>query len=1337
MVDNLKLSFDRAYLSNTLDDPLIDLGPQTYDLILGHNYYNITNQSIFLNSDGAEFNRLNGYIPAFGLRDASTDDKIYFLTKSYSLTDDVHIKGQSDIKDFANLQIKYRDATEPNHFIALLSGEISGVSNYSQDIIGADLIVFAEERNASNSGKLNLFQMGDTAWSEQSLVSSPYTTSSPEQSVDNEGRATFIKDFDFSSVEHNFGDLTQDISFYRFDLGDSVRTDERLSFALLPEVDNSEKFFLHSSEETEDRADLAPKVLVTIATSTPVMAVADQLSVLEAKSSILTPVNIFMNDQGLGQNFDYEISTINGIAWEDLPVSDHQTFKAHGNFKQVDGDYGSIYLQQNGRIFYESNNDDLTSNVSDIFTYTFFDGGIESTVGQISVNIEPANQAPEIVVSPKNLFGDVEENDVAANFQVFDADSDALYVGWNNEGVPTDASGSAIYAIDAINNQIILTQAGAQFANFNGYLPEISLVLVDDAEFDQGSTVGSATPHIVVGTAYFVDQTNGVDTNSGVAVENAFASINAANSVVQPGDTVFIVGDYARDDYDPAFQLSSNIDLMDPYVWNSQSTVLIKGVHGTEDTPITYRGWDNTSKIIAQGTAGIQVRDSSYVNVEQLEVVGLVEQMGDSAKKLQFAYRMDVNENNGYNRDDYRYLSDSEGNVFDLYIGSTFDEYDDVAYDYFYRVPPDSSAEFVKLNFSDPDADPLIQNLDDERPALTSTRGILIKNSQYINVDENHVHHIPGTGIRVAGSEYVSVVGNEVNDTTRASSQGTQALVVSDATHLIDVADDLSNIYKIIIARNEVHHNFNEVYSWVGNKTFITPHLDEGNGVSPQWLTDDTWIADDATGLVLLAENVTYLNGLSGVNNHAGDRVVIANNTGWLNSYYGVILGTSESGTAGGIQTEADQKNGVEYGDDIWFFNNLAVANSDHNGGNHYAIRINAESPRVVTDAATGRIGEAINYIGGTNVGLDYQDREIKLDASALDVLLSADVEFSVDQLFVDPANFDFRLTSDSPLLNLGTDLSQVLPGNLSSIDGGTLWYSNEYQIGATSVEVIPDQLRAVQTDDIPLNYIYQTNLSDNLLGTINPDSIVAGEGADLVQAEAGNDTITLQSSDTWSSFYRAWNVETNDRQALDGKTKYSTVIDAGDDADTLILSDSSAGDAFFLHDSYSGLHNSLTAIDDGFGRTTVARALNLETIKAGDGNDIIDLTSPTFDMGGIALTLEGEAGDDILWAAEGDDTLNGGAGNDVLFGGEGNDTLIGGTDADVFEFVSSTNAQTDTISDYSSDDKLKFYLASGQSELDQSNISNGNLVWNNLTIDLAGMDVTSLDQLSIVYEYI
>ena len=49
------------------------------------------------------------------------------------------------------------------------------------------------------------------------------------------------------------------------------------------------------------------------------------------------------------------------------------------------------------------------------------------------------------------------------------------------------------------------------------------------------------------------------------------------------------------------------------------------------------------------------------------------------------------------------------------------------------------------------------------------------------------------------------------------------------------------------------------------------------------------------------------------------------------------------------------------------------------------------------------------------------------------------------------------------------------------------------------------------------------------------------------------------------------------------------------------------------------------------------------------DGNDVIDLTSTTFDMAGVGVTLNGEKGNDIIWAAEGDNTLNGGEGNDVF----------------------------------------------------------------------------------------
>ena len=209
------------------------------------------------------------------------------------------------------------------------------------------------------------------------------------------------------------------------------------------------------------------------------------------------------------------------------------------------------------------------------------------------------------------------------------------------------------------------------------------------------------------------------------------------------------------------------------------------------------------------------------------------------------------------------------------------------------------------------------------------------------------------------------------------------------------------------------------------------------------------------------------------------------------------------------------------------------------------------------------------------------------------------------------------------------------------------------------------------------------------------------------------------------------------ERLSLAGKTKFSSVIDGEEDADTLNLTDSIAGNAFFLHSSYSGLHDSLSAVDDGMGRTTVASAISLETINAGDGDDVIDLTSPTFDMGGIGMTINGEAGNDTIWAAEGDDELYGGDDDDILFGGEGNDILTGGSGADIFEFKSSNTAQTDSITDYTAEDTLKFYLQAGESELSSANLSGSNLSWGNLTIDFGDTSITSFDDLNIAYDYI
>ena len=202
---------------------------------------------------------------------------------------------------------------------------------------------------------------------------------------------------------------------------------------------------------------------------------------------------------------------------------------------------------------------------------------------------------------------------------------------------------------------------------------------------------------------------------------------------------------------------------------------------------------------------------------------------------------------------------------------------------------------------------------------------------------------------------------------------------------------------------------------------------------------------------------------------------------------------------------------------------------------------------------------------------------------------------------------------------------------------------------------------------------ILGSDIDEVTFGSESADYIKTGVGADLISAGAGADIINLSSDANYKGLF-AHNVNTDTYLSLIGKSKYP-VIDGEEDADTIILMDNSDGDAFFLHDAYSDLHESVSTTSDDKGMQTAARVISVETILAGDGNDIIDLTSDTFDMGGTNITLKGEAGDDVLWAAEGNDTLDGGIGDDTLFGGDGNDTLTGGDGADIFEFVNSTSA--------------------------------------------------------------
>ncbi len=183
-----------------------------------------------------------------------------------------------------------------------------------------------------------------------------------------------------------------------------------------------------------------------------------------------------------------------------------------------------------------------------------------------------------------------------------------------------------------------------------------------------------------------------------------------------------------------------------------------------------------------------------------------------------------------------------------------------------------------------------------------------------------------------------------------------------------------------------------------------------------------------------------------------------------------------------------------------------------------------------------------------------------------------------------------------------------------------------------------------------------------------------------LIQPEAnGDDDIFFaRKFDTWNGFYRArhfglyngWE-GTGETAQLNGKNRIADIFLGSTDPNLLSLTDDANGDALFVDDIFTELPGSLSEQQ--------ARLAQINEIRAGAGDDIVDLTSQKFEYVGGGVTVRGGLGDDVIWANKGDNTLFGDAGddrvvgangNDVIVGGMGNDSMHGGGGEDIFAFV-------------------------------------------------------------------
>lgn len=472
--------------------------------------------------------------------------------------------------------------------------------------------------------------------------------------------------------------------------------------------------------------------------------------------------------------------------------------------------------------------------------------------------------------------------------------------------------------------------------------------------------------HTLGQTTYFVDQTNGDNSSNGTSTSTAFETVAFASSILSPGDTLLIIGEYRNPSFNESFTYTNEHD---PHLWHGENSLQLNNLHGSAGNYITIRAYDTNTLLKGDGSNIFRVTNCSYLRIEDFTIEGQVESIPIStANALQFVY---IDENAVINPN-YPTASEIRYRDQDCISNCT------------------AGAVVDGEIYSD------LSGLSVIRPSYIDTRGLYLSNVHHIDIVNNTISNMPGGGLRVSDCEDVNIIGNEIYACSRKSYSGTHALVVTKATSTRTTGD-----YRIQILRNLIHHNYNEQYSWAPTKTIITPHIDEGKGISLQrnettYDTGGNIVVNWEHGRILVSNNICYFNGFSGIHSNDGNRIDFINNTCYFNSYTKSITEGISSNNGGNIGISA------QGGSDIRILNNIAVIDS---GLSKSAISSNLT-------AADGLV-VANNIIYGTS--LAGATGPINENAAIAAVQTNTQM---ADPLWVNPTQFDFSLQSNSPAVD-------------------------------------------------------------------------------------------------------------------------------------------------------------------------------------------------------------------------------------------------------------------------------------------------------------------------------
>lgn len=314
--------------------------------------------------------------------------------------------------------------------------------------------------------------------------------------------------------------------------------------------------------------------------------------------------------------------------------------------------------------------------------------------------------------------------------------------------------------------------------------------------------------------------------------------------------------------------------------------------------------------------------------------------------------------------------------------------------------------------------------------------------------------------------------------------------------------------------------------------------------------------------------------------------------------------------------------------------------------------------------------------------------------------------------------------SSDYTLALVGTDLvltvgeSDLPPQQLTGTEDSLSWSlptdAARYVVEYSTDEFVHGIRLAVSSASLDSFCLpageYQWRVRPELdeeWSTGDPISVAEKDnGPRLVKSDEDGipDVFFANAAGIWESGYVAQHVGsvgdwagTNEYAKVCGRNKLADIIEGSTDANILLMTDDENGDTLFLDDIYTASPGDIAEKQ--------SRIARIDEIRAGAGDDVVDMTSQRFEYIGGGMTIRGGDGDDTIWANKGDnflfgdagnDRIVGASGNDVIAGDAGNDSMHGGGGDDVFAFCDNWGA--DNVEQLA-DGSVTLWFASGMEE--------------------------------------